>query len=121
MVAQQLIPTADGKGRRAAIEILINTPLVSDLIRKGEVHKLKEVMTRSSEHGMQTFDQALYRLYDEGVVTYEDALAAADSKNDLRLLIKLKSETDANYLNHAADELTMKDHDEDSFRVFQRE
>ncbi len=121
MVAQQLIPTADGKGRRAAIEILINTPLVSDLIRKGEVHKLKEVMTRSSEHGMQTFDQALYRLYDEGVVTYEDALAAADSKNDLRLLIKLKSETDASYLNHAADELTMKDHDEDSFRLFQRE
>jgi len=120
MIAQQLIPTADGKGRRAAIEILINTPLASDLIRKGEVHKLKELMTRSTEQGMQTFDQALYRLYDEGVITYEDAIAAADSKNDLRLLIKLQSETDVGYLDSAADELTVKEHEEDSFRLFHR-
>ncbi len=122
MIAQQLVPTADGKGRRAAIEILINTPLVGDLVRKGEVHKLKELMTRSNELGMQTFDQSLYRLYDEGVITYEDAIAHADSKNDLRLMIKLKSETDANYLSNAADDMEMEEEDSgDRFRLFQRE
>jgi len=89
MVAQQLIPTPDGKGRRAAIEIMLNTPLVADLIRKGEVHTLKAVMTKSTEQGMQTFDQALYRLYSTGEITYEAALASADSANDLRLMIKL--------------------------------
>ncbi|MGK2914533.1 MAG: PilT/PilU family type 4a pilus ATPase [Porticoccaceae bacterium] len=107
MIAQQLLPTTDGGGRRAAVEILINTPLVSELVRKGEIHKIKELMTRSNELGMQTFDQALYRMYDDGVISYEDALAAADSKNDLRLMIKLKSETDASQLSQAADELTM--------------
>jgi twitching motility protein PilU len=105
MVAQQLIPLADGSGRLAAIEVLINTPLAGDLIRKGEVHKLKELMTRSTELGMQTFDQALFKLYDEGKITYEDAMAHADSKNDLRLLIKLQSETDPGYLSNAADDL----------------
>lgn len=121
MIAQQLLPTADGTGRRAAIEILINTPLVSDIIRKGDVHKLKELMTRSTEQGMQTFDQALYNLYEEGVITYEDAIAAADSKNDLRLLIKLQSETDAGYLDQAADELTVKENDDDDHvTLFQR-
>ena len=94
-VAQQLVPTVDGKGRRAAIEILINTPFVSDLIKKGEVHEIKEVMKKSREQGMQTFDQALYDLYTQGLITYEDALKNADSRNDLRLLIKLNSETTA--------------------------
>ncbi len=89
MVAQQLVPTIDGKGRRAAIETLINTPLVSDLIRKGDVHALKEVMTKSTEQGMQTFDQALYNLYSDGEISYDSALASADSANDLRLMIKL--------------------------------
>ncbi len=89
MVAQQLVPTPDGSGRRAVIEVLLNTPLASDLIRKGEVQKLKELMKRSKEHGMQTFDQALFDLYSRGEITYEDALAHADSANDLRLLIKL--------------------------------
>lgn len=89
IVAQQLVPTPDGKGRRAVIEVLINTPLVADIIRKGEVHRLKELMSKSGEAGMQTFDQALYKLYAEGAITYEDALAHADSANDLRLLIKL--------------------------------
>jgi len=93
MVAQQLIPTIDGQGRRAAIEVLINTPLVSDHIRKGEVHLLKELMSKSTEQGMQTFDQALYKLYDENEITYEAALAHADSPNDLRLMIKLGSES----------------------------
>lgn len=89
MVAQQLVPTIDGKGRRAAIEILLNTPLVSDTIKKGDVHALKEIMTKSTEAGMQTFDQALYNLYRGGEISYESALASADSANDLRLLIKL--------------------------------
>ena len=88
-IAQQLIPTVDGTGRRAAIEVLINTPLVSDLIRKGEVHSLKELMERSTELGMQTFDQALYQLYMDGVISYEHALSHADSQNNLRLMIKM--------------------------------
>ena len=118
MIAQQLVPVADGTGRRAAIEILVNTPLVQDMIRKGEVHKLKELMTRSTEHGMQTFDQALFKLYDEGLITYEDAILHADSKNDLRLLIKLKSETDSSYLAHAADELSVEEDRGDAISRF---
>ncbi|QLF94198.1 PilT/PilU family type 4a pilus ATPase [Pseudomonas sp. ABC1] len=90
IVAQQLLPSADGKGRRAAIEVLLNTPLASDLIRKGEVQELKELMKRSGEQGMQTFDQALLELYRSGAITYEDALLHADSANDLRLMIKLE-------------------------------
>jgi len=89
MVAQQLVATIDGEGRRAAIEVLINSPLIADMIRKGEVHLIKEIMTKSSELGMQTFDQALYKLYRDGEISHESALAAADSANDLRLLIKL--------------------------------
>jgi len=93
IVAQQLLPTKDGKGRRAAIEVLINTPLISDLIRKGDVHEIKEVVKKSTNLGMQTFDQALFNLYRDGIITYEVALAHADSANDLRLLIKLSAET----------------------------
>ncbi len=92
IVAQQLIPRADGKGRIAAIEVLINTPLASDLIRKGAVHELKELMKKSTNIGMQTFDLALYKLFEEGDVSYEEALAHADSANDLRLMIKLSAE-----------------------------
>ncbi|MFT6388550.1 MAG: twitching motility protein PilU [Cellvibrionaceae bacterium] len=112
MVAQQLIPTPDSNGRRACMEILLNTPLASDLIRKGAVHELKELMKKSTEMGMQTFDQALYELYDAGEITYEDALAHADSANDLRLLIKLASESDSEYLSHAADDLTIEEDEE---------
>ena len=93
MVAQQLIPTPDGKGRHAAIEVLLNTPLASEMIRKSEIHGLKELMKKSREQGMQTFDQALYDLYKAKKITYEDALSHADSANDLRLLIKLADET----------------------------
>jgi twitching motility protein PilU len=92
IVAQQLIKRADGNGRYPAIEILLNTPLVSDLIRKGEVHKLKALMKNSREQGMQTFDQALYDLYIAGKIGYEDALNAADSRNEVRLMIKLGAE-----------------------------
>jgi twitching motility protein PilU len=111
IVAQQLIPTPDGNGRRACLEIMINTPLAQDLIRKGEVSDLKELMKRSTELGMQTFDQALYALYDNGEITYEDALLHADSPNDLRLMIKLGSETDSNYLSRAADNLSIQGDD----------
>ncbi|MFP6791736.1 MAG: PilT/PilU family type 4a pilus ATPase [Pseudomonadales bacterium] len=99
MVAQQLVPTIDGKGRRAAIEIMINSPLVSDLIRKGDVHALKAVMAKSTEQGMQTFDQALFNLYQEGQITREAALASADSANDLRLLIKLSGGAETESFN----------------------
>ncbi|CAM3483242.1 PilT/PilU family type 4a pilus ATPase [Parendozoicomonas haliclonae] len=109
IVGQQLIPTPDGKGRRPAVEVLINTPLASDTIRKGEVHELKALMARSNEQGMQTFDQALYELYKNGEITYEDALAHADSANDLRLMIKLGSETDAEHLNKIAGGLSIQD------------
>ena len=89
LVSQRLLPKKDGKGRVAAIEIMLNSPLISDLIFKGEVHEIKEVMKKSRELGMQTFDQALFDHYEGGRITYEDALRNADSINDLRLQIKL--------------------------------
>jgi twitching motility protein PilU len=92
IVSQRLLPRQEGKGRVAAVEILLNTPLISDLIFKGEVGEIKEIMKRSRELGMQTFDQALFDLSEWGRVTYEDALRNADSVNDLRLQIKLNSE-----------------------------
>jgi twitching motility protein PilU len=92
LVSQRLLPRREGKGRVAAVEVLLNSPLVSDLIFKGEITEIKELMKRSRELGMQTFDQALFDLYEAGKVTYEDALRNADSVNDLRLQIKLNSE-----------------------------
>lgn len=97
IVAQQLIKRADGKGRYPAIEILINTPLAKDYIRKGEINKLKELMKDSREQGMQTFDQSLYDLYTAGTISYEDALNSADSRNEVRLMIKLGSESAGNF------------------------
>ncbi|MGA0611350.1 PilT/PilU family type 4a pilus ATPase [Caldimonas sp. KR1-144] len=91
LVSQRLLPRQEGKGRIAAVEIMINSPLISDLIFKGEVGEIKEIMKRSRELGMQTFDQALFDLYEGQMVTYEDALRNADSVNDLRLQIKLNS------------------------------
>jgi twitching motility protein PilU len=82
----------DTKGRCAAVEIMLNSPLVSDLIFKGDVHEIKEIMKKSREIGMQTFDQALYDLFEAQQITYEDALRNADSVNDLRLYIKLNSQ-----------------------------
>jgi len=92
-VSQRLIPVRDGKGRVAAVEILINSPLISDLIFKGNVHEIKEIMAKSRELGMQTFDQHLFDLYEAGRISYEDALRNADSVNDLRLRIKLYSQS----------------------------
>jgi len=120
IIAQQLIPTPDGNGRRACLEVLINTPLAADLIRKGEVSELKELMKKSTELGMQTFDQALFELYDRGEITYEDALSYADSPNDLRLMIKLASETDSDYLSNAADELSLQEEEKNTSNFFSR-
>ena len=92
IISQRLIPTKDGKSRAAAIEILLNSPLIADLIFKGEVNMIKTVMSKSRELGMQTFDQALYDLYEAGKISYEEALKNADSLNDLRLNIKLNSQ-----------------------------
>lgn len=88
-ISQRLIPKSDGIGRAAAIEIMINSPLISDLIFKGDVHEIKEIISRSREIGMQTFDQALFDLHESGDISYEDALKNADSVNDIRLKIKL--------------------------------
>ena len=92
LVSQRLLPRQEGKGRVAAVEIMLNSPLIADLIFKGEVAEIKEIMKRSREHGMQTFDQALFDLYESRAVTYEDAIRNADSVNDLRLQIKLNSQ-----------------------------
>jgi twitching motility protein PilU len=89
-ISQRLIPKADGIGRAAAIEIMINSPLISDLIFKGDVHEIKEIIGRSRELGMQTFDQALFDLHESGDISYEEALRNADSVNDIRLKIKLE-------------------------------
>jgi twitching motility protein PilU len=89
MVSQRLIPKKDGRGRVAAVEVLLNSPLIQDLIFKGEVHEIKAIMAKSRELGMQTFDQHLFDLYEQGLISYEDALRNADSVNELRLMIKL--------------------------------
>lgn len=117
IIAQQLIPTPDGKGRRAAIEIMINSPLMSDHIRKGEVHLLKELMARSRDLGMQTFDQALFDLYVEEHISYEDALLHADSANDLRLRIKLH-EKDADALTESTEGLQVEVDDDRPANLF---
>jgi len=98
IIAQQLVKNADGIGRSAVVEVLLNTPLVSDQIRKGEVKALKDLMKRSTQHGMQTFDQALFRLYRAGKISYQETLRHADSANDLRLMIKLEAETNSKQL-----------------------
>ena len=89
VVSQRLIPLKEGKGRAAAVEVLLNSPLISDLIFKGEVHEIKEIMKKSRELGMQTFDQSIFDLYEAGRISYEDALRFADSTNEVRLNIKL--------------------------------
>jgi twitching motility protein PilU len=91
LISQRLIPRETGSGRIAAMEIMLASPLISDLIFKGEVAKIKEVMSRSNRLGMKTFDQALFDLYEQGLISYEDALRNADSKNELRLRVKLES------------------------------
>lgn len=93
LISQRLIPNLGRTGRIPAIEVMLNTPLMADMIFKGEVHEMKALIAKSNEAGMQTFDQALYDLYETKKITFEDALRNADSVNDIRLRIKLESET----------------------------
>lgn len=109
IIAQQLIPTPDGKGRRAAVEILLNSQLIADYIRKGEINEIKAVMARSREQGMQTFDQALFDLHESGQITYNEAIKHADSPNDLRLQIKLKGKNAGKNLEENVSTLAIDD------------
>lgn len=111
VISQRLVPTVDGKGRRAAVEILLNTPLAADFILKGEVHELKALMTRSNELGMKTFDQALYELYSAGEISYDEAIRNSDSPNELRLMVKLSEKDGIKKLGDAAEGLSLVDAD----------
>lgn len=109
IVAQQLIPTPDGKARRVAMEVMLGTPLVQDYIRQGEIHKLKEVMKESTNLGMITFDQSLVQLYQAGEISYEDALRHADSANEVRLRIKLSQGGDAHTLSQGLEGVELEE------------
>ncbi len=109
IIAQRLLPRSGGKGRIAAMEVLLASPLISDLIFKGEVHQLKEVMARSNRLGMKTFDQALFELFEDGKISYEDALRNADSRNELRLRIKLESKRDFKARDDGSESLRLAD------------
>lgn len=101
-ISQRLIPKQSGNGRVAAVEVMLNSPLISDLIYKGDVHEIKSVMAKSQQSGMQTFDQALFDLYEAGDISYDEALKNADSQNEVRLKIKLESKRDPNKGDGAA-------------------
>ena len=117
IISQRLIPKSDGEGRVAAMEILINTPRMADLVFKGEISEMKELIKNSNEQGMQTFDQSLFYYYQEGVISYKDALRNADSMNDLRLRIKLEGDSD---LLGGTDKLEVQVDDEDEGFVVKR-
>jgi len=110
-ISQRLVPRAGGIGRVASMEIMLNTPLVQDLIFKGEVGKIKEIMAKSTRLGMQTFDQSLFSLYEDGAITYEEAMRNADSKNELRLKIKLESKRDSSIADRQSETLGIVEED----------
>ncbi len=113
LISQRLIPTLAGDGRVAAVEVMLNSPLMSDLIFKGHVHDIKELIAKSNELGMQTFDQALFDLYENKQISYEDALRNADSVNDLRLRIKLEGkESNKSDLMEGLDEISVEKEDD---------
>jgi twitching motility protein PilU len=107
LIAQRLIKKQDGIGRAAAMEIMLNSPLISDLIFKGEVAQIKEIMSKSTQLGMQTFDQSLFNLYEAGQISYEEAIRNADSQNELRLRIKLESKRDKSDVNEGVEGLQL--------------
>ncbi len=115
-ISQRLIPREGGIGRIAAMEIMLNTPLIADLIFKGEVGQIKDIMAKSTRLGMQTFDQALFDLYEEGTISYEEAMRNADSKNELRLRIKLESKRDSTIADQQSESLRIME--EDTARTF---
>jgi twitching motility protein PilU len=110
-ISQRLVPREGGVGRIAAMEIMLNTPLVADLIFKGEVGQIKEIMSKSTRLGMQTFDQALYYLYEEAAISYEEAMRNADSKNELRLRVKLESKRDSSIADQQSESLKIMEED----------
>jgi len=110
-VSQRLIPRESGVGRVAAMEIMLNTPLIADLIFKGEVAQIKQIMAKSTRLGMQTFDQALFTLYENGTISYEEALRNADSKNELRLRVKLESKRDSSVADNEDENLKILEED----------
>lgn len=109
IIAQQLIPSIEGDRRHVAVEVLINSPLVQEKIRKGKIEELKKIMRDSRHHGMVTFDQSLFSMYQQGLISYEDALRHADSANDLRLTVKLSEGTDADSLSGKAADFDLVD------------
>jgi twitching motility protein PilU len=115
-ISQRLVPREGGIGRVAAMEIMLNTPLIADLIFKGEVGQIKDIMAKSTRLGMQTFDQALFDLYEEGTISYEEAMRNSDSKNELRLRIKLESKRDSTIADQQSESLRIME--EDTARTF---
>jgi twitching motility protein PilU len=107
MISQRLLPRENKLGRVAAMEIMLASPLISDLIFRGEVAMIKDIMAKSTRLGMQTFDQALFQLYEDGVISYEEAMRNADSKNELRLKIKLQSKREASASGDHAESLQL--------------
>jgi twitching motility protein PilU len=118
MVSQRLVPREKSEGRIAAMEIMIGTPLVADLIFRGEVTKIKEVMARSNRLGMKTFDQALFDLYEAGTISYEEGLRNADSKNELRLRIKLESKREDRLQAEASSTLRIVDEQQNDGKIY---
>ena len=118
VIAQRLLKTVDGEGRAAAIEIMLNSPLISDLILKGEVHEIKAIMGKSNELGMKTFDQALFDLHEDGRVTIEDALRNADSMNELRLRIKLEGKDAKEAGEDTLDHLKLEEEEQDTSGMY---
>jgi twitching motility protein PilU len=110
-ISQRLVPRQTGIGRAAAMEIMLNSPLIADLIFKGEVGQIKEIMSKSTRLGMQTFDQSLYDLYEDGVITYEEAMRNADSKNELRLRVKLESKRESSISDRQSESLRIMEED----------
>lgn len=110
-ISQRLIPRETGIGRIAAMEIMLNSPLIADLIFKGEVGQIKEIMSKSTRLGMQTFDQALFTLYEDGTISYEEAMRNADSKNELRLRVKLESKRDSSLADRQSESLNILEED----------
>ena len=111
IISQRLIPREGGIGRIAAMEVMLNTPLIADLIFKGEVGKIKEIMAKSTRLGMQTFDQSLFSLYEDGNISYEEAMRNADSKNELRLKVKLESKRDSAVADQQSESLRIMEED----------
>ena len=116
LISQRLIPRENGMGRVAAMEIMLASPLISDLIYRGEVAQIKDIMAKSNRLGMQTFDQALFQLYEDGVISYDEAIRNADSQNELRLRIKLQSKREDSAQKEHAESLQLADDEEKAMR-----